>query len=75
MYIAQPPLIQSPLRRLTIAVAVGLYGLHTLPTLAQNAAASNAPLALEEIIVHGSYTTGDKLDSATGLGLSIQETP
>lgn len=29
----------------------------------------------DEIIVRGSYTTNDKLDSATGLGLSIQETP
>jgi outer membrane receptor for ferric coprogen and ferric-rhodotorulic acid len=28
-----------------------------------------------DIVVRGSYTTNDKLDSATGLGLSIQETP
>ncbi|HEY8603760.1 TonB-dependent siderophore receptor [Tsuneonella suprasediminis] len=28
-----------------------------------------------DIIVIGSYTTDDELDSATGLGLSIQETP
>lgn len=28
-----------------------------------------------EIVVIGSYTTGEELDSATGLGLSIQETP
>jgi len=30
---------------------------------------------IEEIVVSSSYTTNDKLDSATGLGLSIQETP
>lgn len=29
----------------------------------------------DEIVVVGSYTTGEELDSATGLGLSIQETP
>lgn len=29
----------------------------------------------DEIVVIGSYTTGEELDSATGLGLSIQETP
>lgn len=31
--------------------------------------------ASDDIIVTGSYTTNDKLGSATGLGLSIQETP
>ncbi len=29
----------------------------------------------DQIIVTGSYTTNEKLGSATGLGLSIQETP
>lgn len=31
--------------------------------------------SVDEIVVHGTYTTNDKLDSATGLGLSILETP
>lgn len=30
---------------------------------------------LEEVVVHGAYTTNDRLNSATGLGLSIRETP
>lgn len=29
----------------------------------------------EDIVVRGSYTTNEELDSATGLGLTIQETP
>lgn len=40
---------------------------------AESAAADDEPL--DEIVVTGSYTTDDKLDSATGLGLSIWETP
>ncbi|MFV0279114.1 MAG: TonB-dependent siderophore receptor, partial [Parahaliea sp.] len=31
--------------------------------------------ALEEVIVTGRYTVNDRLDTATGLGLSLQETP
>jgi outer membrane receptor for ferric coprogen and ferric-rhodotorulic acid len=30
---------------------------------------------LEEVIVESTYTTGERLDTATGLGLSIAETP
>jgi outer membrane receptor for ferric coprogen and ferric-rhodotorulic acid len=31
--------------------------------------------SLEEVIVTSTYTTGDQLDTATGLGLTIMETP
>jgi outer membrane receptor for ferric coprogen and ferric-rhodotorulic acid len=31
--------------------------------------------SLEEVIVESTYTTGDRLDTATGLGLTIAETP
>ncbi|MFC3051758.1 TonB-dependent siderophore receptor [Kordiimonas pumila] len=44
------------------------------PQIAQAASTKTAD-DMEEIIVTGSYTTNDRLDSATGLGLSLQETP
>lgn len=31
--------------------------------------------SLEEVVVESTYTTGDRLDTATGLGLTIVETP
>jgi outer membrane receptor for ferric coprogen and ferric-rhodotorulic acid len=31
--------------------------------------------SLEEVVVESTYTTGDRLDTATGLGLTILETP
>ena len=30
---------------------------------------------IEEIVVRGAYTVGERLDTATGLGLTLQETP
>ncbi|HUD92730.1 MAG TPA: TonB-dependent siderophore receptor [Sphingobium sp.] len=44
-----------------------------MPAVAQ-APADNAP-ADDEIIVTGTYTLPNKIDTATGLGLTIQETP
>lgn len=41
--------------------------------LAQDAAGKDEPL--EEIVVTGAYTINDRLDTATGLGLTLQETP
>lgn len=39
------------------------------------AAANEAPLLMEELVVQGSYIMNDRLDTATGLGLTLQETP
>lgn len=44
------------------------------PAQAQTSAPTD-PTESDQIIVTGSYTTNEKLGSATGLGLSIQETP
>lgn len=73
---------RNPLRPMTrpaaswraIAIGIGLIG---APVQALAAVEDGAPAdgASDDIIVTGSYTTNDKLDSATGLGLSIQETP
>ncbi len=43
-------------------------------TLASSALARAAD-TLEEVVVESTYTTGDRLDTATGLGLTIAETP
>lgn len=53
-----------------LALAAG-FGAALAPAAAQ----STRDDANDDIVVTGSYTTNDKLDSATGLGLSIQETP
>lgn len=36
---------------------------------------AHAAETLEEVVVESTYTTGDRLDTATGLGLTILETP
>ncbi len=46
-----------------------------LDAAGQENEAQSSNSAVEEIVVYGSYTTHDKLDTATGLGLSIRETP
>jgi outer membrane receptor for ferric coprogen and ferric-rhodotorulic acid len=52
---------------LALAVAIGT------PSLSQAADATAGEL--EEVTVVSNYTTADELDTATGLGLSIAETP
>ncbi|WP_417317203.1 TonB-dependent siderophore receptor [Emcibacter sp.] len=47
----------------------------TAAAKAQEEAGSSEELIFEEITVTGSYTINDRLDTATGLGLSLQETP
>ena len=32
-------------------------------------------LGIEEVVIYGSYVVNDRLDTATGLGLTLQETP
>ena len=57
-----------PLRRLLVAI--------TLVAPTASAVAQDDPAdGVTEIVVRGSYTTNDLLESATGLGLSIRETP
>jgi outer membrane receptor for ferric coprogen and ferric-rhodotorulic acid len=56
---------------------------HKLTRLAASIAVLLAPVAgmaaensgVEEILVLGSYTVGDSIDTATGLGLTLRETP
>ncbi|MEO7469429.1 MAG: TonB-dependent receptor plug domain-containing protein, partial [Sphingobium limneticum] len=45
-----------------------------MPAAAQAPAAAAAP-AEDEIVVTGTYTLPNKIDTATGLGLTVQETP
>jgi outer membrane receptor for ferric coprogen and ferric-rhodotorulic acid len=68
------PIAPSFLKRLG-TIAIGIYGLHVGATTAQDATKTGENGALDEVLVEGAYTTVDKLDSATGLGLSIRETP
>lgn len=75
MHIAHSTSYRATLKLLGAALTVSLGGLHTLAAHAQQVATGGENTALEEVIVRGSYTTGDRLDSATGLGLSIRETP
>ena len=55
-----------------IALFAGCAGaVITVPAAAQDANTGNG----DPIVVTGRYTLPDKIDTATGLGLSIQETP
>lgn len=52
----------------------GAFAVYAMPAAAQvadDASAGNE----DDIIVTGKYTLQDKIDTATGLGLSVQETP
>lgn len=51
----------------------GALAVYAMPATAQTA--SEAGPGPDEIVVTGRYTIDDKIDTATGLGLSIQETP
>jgi outer membrane receptor for ferric coprogen and ferric-rhodotorulic acid len=46
----------------------------TAPLAAQTATPAAAP-AEDEIVITGKYTLPDKIDTATGLGLTVRETP
>ena len=66
---------RTTLRLSTTTLAISLCGFHSVTAAGQETAAPGEPTALEEVIVHGSYTVAGELDSATGLGLSLRETP
>jgi outer membrane receptor for ferric coprogen and ferric-rhodotorulic acid len=58
----------------------GAMAAMAMPAAAQNAAAPAAPTDAstdvgEDIVVTGIYTVPNKIDTATGLGLTVQETP
>lgn len=58
----------------------GAMAAMAMPAAAQNAAAPAAPADAstnvgEDIVVTGIYTVPNKIDTATGLGLTVQETP
>ena len=57
----------------TTAVALAVAVALALSRFAR--AAESQPESLEEVVVQSEYTTADQLDTATGLGLSIAETP
>ncbi len=62
----------TPIRRLLLASAATI----ALPNMAQ--AQDSAPAGgngADPIIVTGSYTLADRIDTATGLGLTLRETP
>ena len=69
-------------RHLRLAMAASFW-IAASPTAFAQSSEEGSDLAGEkdrqggrgDIVVTGSYTTNDKLDSATGLGLSIRETP
>lgn len=70
------PHAPAHLKRLSAALAFSLYGFHGVAAIAADEPAKTEDNSgLEEVIVEGKYTTPDKLDSATGLGLSVRETP
>jgi outer membrane receptor for ferric coprogen and ferric-rhodotorulic acid len=75
MRLKQLPPTSAARRLLGAAITTGLCALHATTASAEAGATGKDDVALEEVVVHGFYTTGDKLDSATGLGLSIRETP
>ena len=55
----------DPKNKVALAVALALA----------SGSAARAAESLEEVVVESTYTTGDRLDTATGLGLTILETP
>jgi outer-membrane receptor for ferric coprogen and ferric-rhodotorulic acid len=59
--------------KLTLSLGVALCALAT-PAFAQSEDAQK-PAEGEEIVVSGRYTIPDKIDTATGLGLTVRETP
>lgn len=41
----------------------------------EGSVASEAPVAVDEVVVTGRYTLPNRIDTATGLGLTVRETP
>ncbi|MBN7796595.1 TonB-dependent siderophore receptor [Parahaliea mediterranea] len=62
-----------PLTRRPLVLALALLGSHA--AAAQVANNSTASGQLEEVVVTGQYTISERIDTATGLGLTLAETP
>ncbi|WP_417763876.1 TonB-dependent siderophore receptor [Shewanella sp.] len=59
-----------------LSTAIGLLLAATaLPTLADDTPQNNTNRDIEVVVVEGKYIVNDKLNTATGLGLTLQETP
>ncbi|WP_404479895.1 TonB-dependent siderophore receptor [Novosphingobium sp. BL-52-GroH] len=52
----------------------GALAVYAMPAAAQEASDESGPRA-DDIVVTGTYIMADKIDTATGLGLTVQETP
>lgn len=61
-----------PLSRRPLVVALALLGSHV--AIAQDTGITNKE-QLEEVVVTGQYTISERIDTATGLGLTLAETP
>ncbi|KMS57513.1 TonB-dependent siderophore receptor [Sphingobium cupriresistens] len=63
------------IRRYSLFLTASLAGVAVMPATAQAQVAADAAPPEEQIIVTGAYTLPDKIDTATGLGLTVRETP
>lgn len=61
------------IRKFSLLLSASVAAFAAMPAAAQAPAAA-AP-AEDEIVVTGTYTLPNKIDTATGLGLTVQETP
>lgn len=61
------------IRTFTLLLSVSVVAFAAMPAAAQTPA--DAAPTEDEIVVTGTYTLPNKIDTATGLGLTIQETP
>ncbi|MCH1921052.1 TonB-dependent siderophore receptor [Shewanella sp. A3A] len=68
---AQPRFSKTPL---SAAIAL-LLATSALPAVADDAAAAPDTRNIEVVLVEGKYIVNDQLDTATGLGLTLKETP
>jgi outer membrane receptor for ferric coprogen and ferric-rhodotorulic acid len=64
-------------RRCALATLISLATLGNTTQAAENTGpnSGNKASPMEEIVVNGGFTTNARLDTATGLGLTLQETP
>lgn len=70
-------------KRLPLSIAAALLGIQPISSIAQNPSAGTTDAVdgrhdsgvVEEITVTGRYSVSQTLDTATGLGLTLQETP
>ncbi|MBA4090619.1 MAG: TonB-dependent siderophore receptor [Sphingobium sp.] len=61
------------IRKFSLLLSASLAAFVAMPAAAQ--APADAAPAEDEIVVTGTYTLPNKIDTATGLGLTVQETP